>query len=124
MSGSDRLWFRANESFCEWVADYAEQEHDGNESEALRTLVERGLEAEASPVSRWRGATRNACAQLVFVAITVVVVGYGTEAIRPIPAVQVAALLIALSASVLAGLELAERATAPDVSVSRDGETA
>jgi len=116
MAGSDRIWFRASDSLVDHIDQYEDEQGCDDRSKAVRQLVKEGLKHSATPVHRWQSAIRNAAAQLVFVAIALTVVGYGTELVAPIQALQVSGLLVALAASVLATHEIVRKATAPTMS--------
>jgi len=116
MAGNDRIWFRASYSLADHIDDYEKEEGYEDTSKAVRELVKEGLRQSSTPVHRWRGAVRNACSQLVFVSVALVVIGYGTALLTPVAALQVAGLLVAIAMGVLATLEFARRVTAPSIS--------
>lgn len=113
MGSSDWFQFQTNDAQAAEIERFAEQECDGNVSEALRQLTREGLQQQTSPLTRWRSEVRMAVTHLLLVAIAVTVIGTGTPAIRPVFAIQVAAMLVAIAASVLAVVELARRASDP-----------
>jgi len=122
MAGNDRVWFRAKDSLIDHIDDYADDEGYEDRSKAVRKLVKEGLEQSATPVRRWRSAVQNAAAQLIFVSVALVVIGYGTDLVDPLQSLQVSGLLVAIALSVLAVLEAARQFTTP--TFERDGGAA
>jgi hypothetical protein len=123
MGSSNWFQFQTDDAQAAEIERYAEQECDENTSEAIRQLTREGLQQKTSPLTRWRSEVRMAVTHLLLVAIAITVIGTGTPAIQSVFAMQVAAMLLAIAASVLTVVELARRSSDP-LPAATDGDHA
>lgn len=108
MAAEDKtIGFRADKDLQERIQSYRERYGHDNQSEAVEELAEIGLREAKSPILyRLKDRVIEGAWYLALLGLVAVVAGHLTDVLAPADSILLAAVLLAVAAGLIAGLEL------------------
>ena len=108
MAGSETIGFRADEGLESEIDEFRDRYGYENRSEAVKALVETGLREAKSPIlTRWRESALQGAWYIVLTAICFTVLAASPGVLELGIGLQIAAVLLAIAAALVAAIELA-----------------